>query len=98
MRLTKGPLLPQENFLVDLETDFLPDDQAAQVFAQRQASGAVASTSESSRSHLTHPVDICNIEGILELPTSFGPLHLGEVTHFLPPTLCHPSPLQCSLV
>ena len=80
MRLTKPMLQPPAHLQLDIDTDFLPDDEAEAVCATRSNSGQ---QSRGSRSHCSHPTDICNISGLLELPMSLGPLHLGEVNQFL---------------
>ena len=85
LQLTRARLQPSPHFQLDLDTDFLPDDEAAEVFASRQSAGLSATesaTSTSLRSHCTSPVQICNIEGLLEAQGSLGPLHLGEVRTF----------------
>ena len=61
-------------------SDFLPDDEAAKALQQRRTSSRGATTSD--RTQLRSPIDICNIPGMLELPTSFGSLFLGEVQFF----------------
>lgn len=77
MRLSKSGLQPTSNTLLDMELDFLSDSRAAEALHQRRASSVQATTS--GRTHLSSPVDICNISGMLELPTAFGSLFLGEV-------------------
>lgn len=77
MRLSKAALQPTSNILVDLDTDFLSDKDAAEALEQRKASSQETSTSE--RTQLRSPSDICNISGMLTVPSSFGSLFLGEV-------------------
>lgn len=83
MRLSKSALQPTGHTLVDMDTDFLPDEEAAAALQRRRESTQSATTSE--RTHLRSPLDICNLSGLLELPTSFGSLFLGEACPGLNP-------------
>lgn len=75
--MSKPPLQPNSNMLIDMDLDFLSDDEAAAVLQERRASSRQASTSVRLKLHPA--TELCNIPGMLELPTAFGPLFLGEV-------------------
>ena len=77
MRLSKPALQPTSNILVDLDTDFLSDEDAAKELQQRRNSSQEASTSD--RTQLHSPLDICSLSGMLTVPSSFGSIFLGEV-------------------
>jgi len=78
MRLSKSSLQPPSHLLLDLDTDFLSDVEAARAL-KRRLKPPGGGGGASGRTQLGSPLDVCTLPGMLELPTSFGSLYLGEV-------------------
>lgn len=74
MRLSKAALQPPAALLTDTTGDFSSDAEAAWELSARKIS-----ETPMSRTELHSPLDLCKIQGWLELPTTFGSLYLGEV-------------------